>query len=63
MRGGIPPASRTMVLMVEFSCARFVMVSAAHLVLGKEWGISIRAVNRWANENLMPIFERGSKAE
>ena len=35
----------------------------AHLVLGKEWGMSIMAVNRWANENLMPILERGNKAE
>tara|TARA_B100000900_G_scaffold860_1_gene743 strand:+ start:4473 stop:5018 length:546 start_codon:yes stop_codon:yes gene_type:complete len=35
----------------------------AHLVIGKEWGVSITAVNKWANENLMPILERGNKFE
>ena len=35
----------------------------AHLVLAKEWGISIVAVNKWANANLVPILERGNKFE
>ena len=35
----------------------------AHLVIGKEWGISINAVNKWANENLIPILDRGNQFE
>ena len=33
----------------------------AHLVLGKEWGVSIMKANKWANEFVFPVIEESQK--
>ena len=35
----------------------------AHIILAKEWGMSMRTVNKWFAESLAPILERGNQFE
>ena len=35
----------------------------AHIILAKEWGMSMRTVNKWFEESLAPILERGNQFE